>query len=217
MHKKIKVALSVTTFLLSFGLFQAAHATLISTYYGDDDGFGIGAFSGTLNPDISHQDAGEAAFTDMRLIADGFYVAPAFTPEGGFDPFSLDGAITSITLTMRMGAFDSSPALDAPNRIYLDGMLVDSSFIDGYSTANSQVIETMSITLDSSFFSLFTDGVVSLAGTHISEASGSGSFQIDFLRLDIITDTASVPEPASIALLGLGLAGLSFSRKKQNS
>lgn len=186
----------------------SANASLITTYYGDDDGFGIGATSGVLDPNVSNASAGEAAFTDTRLIADGAFLAPAFAPIASFDSFVLDGAITSIMLTLRIGAFDSAPTLDAPNRIYLDGLLVDSAFIDGFSSADSFGIETMSYSLDSSFFALFSDGDVSLAGTHISEAPGSASFQVDFLSLDITTDASSVPEASSLILLGFGLLGL---------
>jgi hypothetical protein len=48
---------------------------------------------------------------------------------------------------------------------------------------------------------LLADGNVALAGTIVSEESGAGSFQIDFLRLDIST----IPEPAGLVLVLIGL------------
>ncbi len=92
-------------------------------------------------------------------------------------------------------------------------MTVDAGFLDGFSTAHSNIIETRSFVLPAAFFALFADGSVSLNGTRITEDSGSESFQIDFLRLDIVT---SVPEPSSLALFGLALAGLSLFRRKRS-
>jgi hypothetical protein len=108
---------------------------------------------------------------------------------------------------MRLGSFDSAPPLDGPNVVYLDGMLVDPAFINSFSSVDDHnFIETKSISLDAAFFALLADGNVSLAGTYLSEATGSHRFQVDFLRLDI--QTSAVPVPAAVWLFGSGLLGL---------
>lgn len=208
--------------LLIAACFQSAHASLVTAYYGDDDGFGVGATSGTMDPLVSNQDPGEAPLTDAQLIATAWEGAGAgcsptecgaFNPGGSFDAFVLDGPIISAVLTLRTGSLDTTDPMEGPNVIYLDGMPVDPLFIGGFSTGNTDAIETRSISLNAAFFPLLADGSVSLAGTRLSETAGSRQFQVDFLRLEITT--AAVPVPAAVWLFGSGLLGLvGIARRK---
>jgi hypothetical protein len=189
----------------------AAAATLYA-YYGDDDGFGVGKTGAldTIDPVNSHS-ASDAALTDVRLIGTNCggtpCVAPAFAPVDSFTAFSLGGEImVSAQLTMRVGAFDSGPnPFDGPNVLKLDGMAVDASFLSGFSSLDTNKVQTRTIVLSSAFFALLSDGSVSLRGTHISNDTNSGSFQVDMLRLTMVTEPPpppppSVPAPGSAAL-----------------
>ncbi len=51
-----------------------------------------------------------------------------------------------------------------------------------------------------------------LTAVTFTNSSGSGPFSLDNI---VVNGSFSVPEPASIALLGLGLVGIGFSRKKK--
>ena len=189
----------------------AAPAQAATVFYGDDDGFGIGVTSGALDPNLNNGSAGEAPGTDVRVIGLTYPDYASFTPTGGFGSFDA-GPITSAILTLRLASFSPLNPVDGPNMIYLNGLLVDPSFINSF-TANTgfdDLVETRSIALDSSFFAALSTGNVSLNGTRLSEGSGYGSFQVDFLRLDVTNGvTAPVPEPSAWALMliGFGLIG----------
>lgn len=73
------------------------------------------------------------------------------------------------------------------------------------------------ITLDiSAFLSTFNSDYIGIVFDPTSTNPGSIVQETMFNNFQIET-TASVPEPTGIALLGLGLAGIGFSRKKKKS
>ena len=214
-------------FTLSLALPGAAQAAMVSyAFYGDDDWFGLSPETpDSIDPVTGQADGTDAPLTDTRLIAADCGVveclAPPFTPTGSFTPFVTLGVVTAATLTMRMGAFDSGPdPFDGPNVLLLDGLAVPSGFLDGFSTDDTNDVQTRSVALPGAFFPLLADGAVSLAGTHVSNDTASGSFQVDMLRLQVVSEAppppADVPLPggAPLALAGLGALAVIGARRR---
>jgi hypothetical protein len=213
----------ITQLLIVVALLAVAsgsNAAVITGYYGDDDGFGIGTTTGILpggNPaGFQHASPGEAPFTDVALIGNGFS-EPAFRPTYGITlPIEPDAIISSATLTLRTGAFSSFAPLNGANRIRLDGVDIGaelfSQFVENaFPESNSfdgAAIETRSVALSPALFPLLADGNVSLIGTHISESVGAGSFVVDFVSVTVETAPAAVPEPGTLTILTAIIVGL---------
>jgi len=194
-----------------------ADGAIVTVFHGDADGFGVGATT-FKNPAVNSAGGGEASGTDIRLIGTGF-VAPAFQPTSTLSFAAISDPILSIQITLSMAEFggDISP-VNGPNSIVLDGLAVPVTFLGGFASFASGAnpnVQTLSAFLPIAFFPLFADGSVNLTGTRISERSGFGSFQIDYLRFDVTT--ADVPEPASAGMVLLGFAGLGVVMRRRTT
>ncbi len=194
----------------------AAPAATIQSFYGDDDGFGVGVASGALTSDqiqAINATADDAQFTDAPMFTDTLF-QPQFRPTGSFTPFTVTGEIVSATLTLRVAGLRILPNSATSNRIFLDTFDIGTGLLEQQipnRPAPHTEIDEITIPLSSFFFPFLADGAVSLDNTRIlqfteNSFSSVGAFQVDFIRLTIETsDPSPVPLPAAAPLLLLGL------------
>ena len=76
-----------------------------------------------------------------------------------------------------------------------------------------QVGSLSSVPLNSDLFQLYFESTVAFNAITISQPGTASGF--GFMLDNLTVETSSVPEPVTLALFGLGLAGISFSRKKK--
>lgn len=185
----------------------AAMAVPVTLIIGDEDGFG-GAF-----PDLSipqdHRSAGEQAATDGSEQTD-FY-STLFTPlASSFTmSFTFSGVVNSLALDYRsyglqaltFGVFGASAnGINVSNLFnFNDGAFGDATHGGAFSAAV--------------LTSINTSGVLNLT---LSRNNSNDAVAFDYFRVRG-DQTLSVPEPATLGLLGLGLLGLGLSRRRKSA
>jgi hypothetical protein len=110
------------------------------------------------------------------------------------------------------GAFGNStvPGSSARTPIFVDDVFIVECAFDFPPPDNGCFAFPFSVNLAPSDFGVFADGSALARGDFIS----GGVVRIDDLVLTI-TSEATVPEPGTLAIFGLGLAGLGFMRRRR--
>ncbi len=115
-------------------------------------------------------------------------------------------------MTSYDGAFGTSTNyFDSPSSVSGDDF-----FIWGQYGTTAQVGLTRDYVSNSTISSLMTFSSATIAGFTMIEGTYNYAIPSDNIILKI-GKTVGVPEPASLALFGIGLAGLGFSRKKMKN
>lgn len=218
---KTKIRLSALLIFLimmfcSFLFLQVnADAITIVSLAGDKDSFGTGLPLGDpVIPNNMIPDPGNSTF-DQALRAPTTWQHQYTLPQGDI----IVGAIlTVVSIDIEDGgACDGDGPAGCDTLLFLDGLEVigafDSTFTPDLSSSGFIPPNTTVFTLEQEFFSLLEDGTVDVVLNPSAGTTRNDKIWLDYAELQI--ETAPIPEPSTMLLLGSGLAGLGFFRRRR--
>jgi hypothetical protein len=214
MNKLILGLIALGTLALTAGSASAA-----SWLIGDDDGYGIGICNGCVHPfngftaNYDGRSAAEMAATDGAQYTDTYSTTHAgFGPQPGtvatFSFLGLGAGWTEGHMEFDMADFQAN--VFGAVAVTFNGIVQNWAFNDGFPNTVIRTFDFAQDVIDS----------INLLGslTVVIDRNASSDFYgFDYARLWNVTAGHRVPEPGTLALLGLGLAALGMSRRRKLS
>lgn len=193
MFKKLLIAIAMGIGLMS----GAANAALISSTVGDADCFGLGG--ACADGDLWSDGLGGVFFTDYQTVGDPSHTDSWFVGDRAWEHlYSLGGeAPVAAFLDLLIAGFADIGSVD---------LLAGATVIATYDFADQfQSVHALTVAVPL--------GLIDGATSFSLSGPGDDGYIIDYSTLRITTE-GTVPEPAPIALIGIGLAGLLCSRRR---
>jgi hypothetical protein len=222
---RMKIGVLVAGLLLAIA--GPARAATITITVGDNDGYGFGvpdngtavwAGTGVFGSGFDNRSTEVGIGGEITDVYSAFYneSVNGNGPGGPGDPywlyttadviFPLAGLLSSASLTIDMGGFESG--VYNPILANINGLTLPFAFYDG---TNATAVRTFSLTPEQLAAANLAQQVV----LHLDGSNSTDFVAFDYFQLD--ADVTPVPEPATLGLVGAGLAALARRKLRRRA